>query len=76
MHGASAEWTWRDLIRLADIAAYSVKSEGGDGWAGFPPANESFRIPSDWAVSQVSEWIAAGHLVRESSRMRKEPAIA
>jgi len=65
---ASDTWTWQDIIRLADVAAYSVKREGGNGWAGYSPTSEIPDFAGELVPARVAEWVASGQLRRASSR--------
>jgi two-component system, cell cycle response regulator len=65
---ASDTWTWQDIIRLADVAAYSVKREGGNGWAGYSPTSEIPDLAGELIPARVAEWVESGQLRRTSSR--------
>jgi two-component system, cell cycle response regulator len=65
---ASDSWTWQDLVRLADMAAYSVKREGGNGWAGYETTSDSPDLGGELVPARIAEWISSGQLARLSSR--------
>lgn len=66
--GYDDNWTWQDLVRLADVAAYSVKHEGGNGWAGYVATSEFPDLSGELTPGRVAEWVATGQLARESAR--------
>ncbi|HEY9229894.1 MAG TPA: GGDEF domain-containing protein, partial [Gemmatimonadaceae bacterium] len=72
--GATTTWSWRDLVRLADVATYSAKRHGGNAWAGFSTDGPSPKPMGDWAEAQVAQWLASGQISRESSGGLSAPA--
>jgi diguanylate cyclase (GGDEF)-like protein len=65
---ATDAWTWQDLVRIADVAAYSVKREGGNGWAGYDLATDEPDLSGELVPARVAEWVTSGQLIRRSSR--------